>query len=81
MLEMFKSGLFNKQKLYLLYKCDKTVFFSLCFNSIKYNIPLPIICGGRAIHGLQHHSKVSKIGDHSRGRPEGSLFTSYYTKV
>ena len=26
-------------------------------------------------------SKVSKAGDHSRGRPEDSLFNSYYTKV
>ena len=25
--------------------------------------------------------KVSKVGDQSRGRPEGSLFNSYYTKV
>ena len=25
--------------------------------------------------------KVSKVGDHSQGRPEGSLFNSYYTKV
>ena len=25
--------------------------------------------------------KVSKVGDHSRGWPEGSLFDSYYTKV
>ena len=24
---------------------------------------------------------VSKIGDHSRGRPEGSLFDSYYIEV
>ena len=24
---------------------------------------------------------VSNVGDHSRGRPEGSLFNSYYTKV
>ena len=24
-------------------------------------------------------SKVSKVGDHSRGWPEGSLFDSYYT--
>ena len=24
---------------------------------------------------------VSKVGDHSRGYPEGSLFDSYYTKV
>ena len=23
----------------------------------------------------------SKVGDHSRGWPEGSLFVSYYTKV
>ena len=23
----------------------------------------------------------SKVGDHSRGRPEGSIFNSYYTKV
>ena len=23
--------------------------------------------------------KVSKVGDRSRGRPEGSLFNSYYT--
>ena len=23
----------------------------------------------------------SKVGDHSRGWPEGSLFNSYYTKV
>ena len=26
-------------------------------------------------------SKVSKVGDRSRGWPEGSLFNSYYTKV
>ena len=26
-------------------------------------------------------SKVSKVSDHSRGWPEGSLFDSYYTKV
>ena len=25
--------------------------------------------------------KVSKVGDRSRGRPEGSLFNSYYTEV
>ena len=25
--------------------------------------------------------KVSKVGDCSRGRPEGSLFNSYYTEV
>ena len=25
--------------------------------------------------------KVSKVGDHSRGWPEGSLFNSYYTEV
>ena len=25
--------------------------------------------------------KVSKVGDHSRGRPEGFLFNSYYTEV
>ena len=27
------------------------------------------------------NSKVSKVSDHSRGWPEGSLFDSYYTKV
>ena len=27
------------------------------------------------------YSKKSKVGDHSRGRPEGSLFNCYYTKV
>ena len=26
-------------------------------------------------------NKVSKVGDRSRGRPEGSLFNSYYTEV
>ena len=26
-------------------------------------------------------NKVSKVGDRSRSRPEGSLFNSYYTKV
>ena len=26
-------------------------------------------------------SKKSKVGDRSRGRPQGSLFDSYYTKV
>ena len=26
-------------------------------------------------------SKINKVGDHSRGRPEGSLFSSYYTEV
>ena len=26
-------------------------------------------------------SKVSKVGDLSRGQPEGSLFDSYYTEV
>ena len=25
--------------------------------------------------------KKSKVGDRSRGRPEGSLFNSYYTEV
>ena len=25
--------------------------------------------------------KVSKVGDHSRGYPGGSLFDSYYTKM
>ena len=25
--------------------------------------------------------EISKVGDHSWGRPEGSLFNSYYTKV
>ena len=24
---------------------------------------------------------ISKVGDHSRGSPEGSLFDSYYTNV
>ena len=24
---------------------------------------------------------ISKVGNHSRGRPKGSLFNSYYTKV
>ena len=24
---------------------------------------------------------ISKVGDRSQGRPEGSLFNSYYTKV
>ena len=27
------------------------------------------------------HNKVSKVGDHCRGRPEGSLFNGYYTEV
>ena len=26
-------------------------------------------------------NKVSKVGDHCRGWPKGSLFDSYYTKV
>ena len=26
------------------------------------------------------HHKISKVGDHSRGQPEGSFFNSYYTK-
>ena len=29
----------------------------------------------------QNELKVSKVGDHSRGWPESSLFDSYYTKV
>ena len=29
----------------------------------------------------QLRDKVSKVGDHSQGRPEGSLFNSYNTKV
>ena len=27
------------------------------------------------------HLSLSKVDDHSRGWPEGSLFDSYYTKV
>ena len=30
------------------------------------------------IHSIPH---ISKVGDHSRGWPEGSLFNSYYTNV
>ena len=30
---------------------------------------------------LNRSSKVSKIGERNRGRPEGSLFNSYYTEV
>ena len=30
---------------------------------------------------LQEWCKLSKVSDHSRGWPEGSLFDSYYTKV
>ena len=26
-------------------------------------------------------SNISKIGDHNRGQPEGSLFITYYTEV
>ena len=33
------------------------------------------------IFTLRYISKVSKVGDRSRGWPEGSLFDSYYTKV
>ena len=29
----------------------------------------------------QYVTKVSKVGDRSQGRPEGSLFNSYYTEV
>ena len=29
----------------------------------------------------QTHIKVSKVGDHSRGRHKSSLFNSYYTEV
>ena len=28
-----------------------------------------------------NNKKVSKVGDHSRGWPEGTFFDSYYTKV
>ena len=30
---------------------------------------------------LIYKSKVSKVGNHNRGQPEGSLFNSYYTEV
>ena len=33
------------------------------------------------MHICNHVSKVSKVGDRSRGRPEGSLFNSYDTEV
>ena len=32
------------------------------------------------LNGFSEVSKVSKVGDHSRGRPEGSLLDSYCTK-
>ena len=31
--------------------------------------------------GYKEHNKVSKVGNHSRGWPEGSLFNSYYTEM
>ena len=33
------------------------------------------------IRNLSIYIEVSKVGDCSRGKPEGSLFNSYYTEV
>ena len=39
------------------------------------------ICLGGYIQIITYSNKVkSKVGDKSRGQPEGSLFNSYYTK-
>ena len=33
---------------------------------------------GQFLSGVQH---ICKVGDHSWGRPKGSIFNSYYTKM
>ena len=58
------------------------------YKSLNTNIPNDIISKINAIHSetlpkkeKDFLTKVSKIGDRSRGRPKGSLFNSYYTEV
>ena len=36
---------------------------------------------GRDVDIICQNYLISKVSDHSRGWPEGSLFDSYYTKV
>ena len=52
---------------------------------IKIAIPSFMLWGEPLVIKIMHTNwdeKVnSKVGDHSQGQPEGSLFNSYYTEV
>ena len=40
------------------------------------------LLGAEAILGIfWYNNQVSKVSDRSRGKPEGSLFNSYYTEL
>ena len=56
----------------------KTISFSRLVNWVLWHINLCRLFNAKSI--FIQISK-SKVGDHSRGRPEGSLFNSYYTEV
>ena len=50
-------------------------------NSISNNLNHHTRCASYIYINIYCKKKVSKVGDRSRGWPEGSLFDSYYTKV
>ena len=46
--------------------------------AVQYIYICVCVCVCVCVYGI---SKVNNFGDHSRGRPEGYLFNSYYTDV
>ena len=69
-----KSKRHNPCFLMLLNSCESFVSFKACEPPLKKNLYL-----WKA--KLKTQRLVSKVGDRSRGRLEGSFFNSYYTEV
>ena len=67
----------NLGKVFFLYAVISKVGFRTCFSRKVTKFPPDRISRFISLYLL----KVSKVGDRSRGQPEGSLFNSYYTEV
>ena len=71
----------------LFSSCTRESFCNIVANLLIYEIIVSEF-GLQLLYDVFHRTntfekgiKVSKVGDRRRGRPEGSLFNSYYTKV
>ena len=69
---------FNKQLISFRTKYTWSILFLVENSTIKINL-LPNPKASKRYN--KNTCKSGKVGDHSRGRPEGSLFNSYYTEV
>ena len=67
----------------LLTSADSREFETCIWHIRRKGIWKDIFCKKQKVRLIcrQIRQELSKVGDCSRGRPEGSLFNSYYTEV